>query len=985
MERRLAAILAADMVGYSRLMGADEEGTITRQRDHRAALIDPEIAGHGGRIVKTMGDGLLVEFPSVVDALKCAVAVQEGMARREGDVADDRRIQYRIGINLGDIVIDGDDILGDGVNVAARLEGLADPGGICISDVVHQSVDGKLDLAFADMGAQQVKNIARPVRVYQVLLFGAAEVSVGEQLSDKPSIAVLPFDNMSGDPEQEYFSDGMAEDLITDLSKISNLSVAARNSSFSFKGQMPDIKEVVEKLGVTFVLEGSVRKMGDRLRINAQLVDGADGRHIWAERYDGDMENIFEFQDAIREQIVSALQVSLTPTDQAFADRKPTDSVAAYDLFLKGRANFHRFTPEHILEAIKCLEEAIKIDPNFAAAYGYLSYCHFYGWSHMIPGFDDNLERANEMAERGVALDGTSGTALARLGWIQAFLRRYDQAVANLEKAIALASNNAEVYATFGQVLNFWGNPERGLEMIEKAFSLDTIAPPAWEFQMGHSHLLLRQYDQALAKFHRAVERAPKLGVGHLYLACAYVKLERLDDASDAIKTALEITPQYTLREVARIWPWRIDEVRNRILDSLRKAGLPEGREAPEQPPPLPDKPSIAVLPFDNMSGDPEQEYFADGIAEDIITALSRFRQLFVTARNTSFAYKGETGGLAVLGRELGVRYLLEGSVRKAGNRVRITAQLVETESGNHVWAERYDRELDDIFEVQDEITRHIAVALEPAITMAEIERTKSVRTNSISAWDYYLRALPHFHLVTAEDNALAMAELDEAIKLDPGYVPAIALLSLCHVYTVLHGWSDSRSTAIGDAGRLAERALSIDPTDPAANLALSWYCLYDDQLERGLTAAKKAAEQEPNSFVAWCQVGALLAHLGRAEEAYEALRSVQQMSARDPWRWWWYMNWGNAYFAGARYDDAVDILLEGKELRPSWYGFYVITAASAANAGRLDVAKQAVSELLKVLPRATMRGYERHPAFTQQSAIDALLDGLCKAGLPEN
>jgi len=985
MERRLAAILAADMVGYSRLMGADEEGTITRQRAHHEALIDPQIASHGGRIVKTMGDGLLVEFPSVVDALKCAVALQAGLAEREGEAPDERRIQYRIGINLGDIVIDGDDILGDGVNVAARLEGLAEPGGICISGVVHQSVEGKLDLSFADMGAQQVKNIAKPVRAYQVLLSGAPDPSTDEQrLSDKPSIAVLPFDNMSGDPEQEYFSDGMAEDLITDLSKISSLSVAARNSSFSFKGQMPDIKDVVEKLGVTFILEGSVRKMGNRLRINAQLIDGADGRHIWADRYDGNMAEIFEFQDAIREQIVSALQVSLTPADKALAERKPTDSAEAYDLFLKGRANLHHFTNEHVLEAKKYFEAAIGIDPNFADAYGYLSYCHFAGWILMFPGFDDTLERANELAEKGVALDGTSAIAVARLGWIQGWMRRFDQAVANYEKAIALAPNSAEVYADFGQVLNYWGNPERALEMSEKVFRLDTFAPPLWEFYAGHSHYLLRQYDQALTRINRMLERVPKFITAHAYLACVYVELDRLDDANESIKTVLDISPQYTVKELDRIHPYRIDEIRNRFLDNLRKAGLPEGIEAEEGPPPLPDKPSIAVLPFDNMSGDPEQGYFADGIAEDIITALSRFRRLFVTARNTSFAHRGGAGDLAVLGRELGVRYLLEGSVRKAGNRVRITAQLIETESGNHVWAERYDRDLDDIFGVQDEITRHIAVALEPAITLAEIERAKTNRSISISAWDYYLRALPHFHQVTPEDNTLTMAELGKAIELDPEYVPAIALLSLCHVYSVLHGWSTSRSSTIEEAGRLAERALSIDPSDPAANLALSWYCLYDDQLERGLTAAKNAAEQEPNSFIAWCQVGALFAHLGRAEEAYEALQTVEQMSGRDPWRWWWYMNWGNAYFAGGRYDDAVDILLRGKELRPSWYGFYVIMAASAAIAGRVEVARQAVADLLRVLPRATMRGFERHPAFVEQSAIDALLGGLREAGVPE-
>ncbi len=270
--------------------------------------------------------------------------------------------------------------------------------------------------------------------------------------------------------------------------------------------------------------------------------------------------------------------MSLTPTDQALTERKPTDSVEAYDLFLRGRSNFYRFTHEDLLEAIKCFEEAIEIDPNFADAYGYLSYCHWWGWLQMLPEFDDNLDRAYELAERGVALDGTSAIALAQLGWIQTFLRRYDQAVSNLEKAIVLAPNNAEVYATFGQVLNYRGNPERGRQMIEKAFSIDTFAPLAvWEFQVGCSHLLLRQYDQAIARFNRAVERVSTIAPTYLFLACAYVGLDRLDDASDAIKTALEIIPQYTVKEVARIWPWRIDEDRNLILDSLRKAGLPEG------------------------------------------------------------------------------------------------------------------------------------------------------------------------------------------------------------------------------------------------------------------------------------------------------------------------------------------------------------------------------------------------------------------------
>jgi tetratricopeptide (TPR) repeat protein len=320
-----------------------------------------------------------------------------------------------------------------------------------------------------------------------------------------------------------------------------------------------------------------VRKAGGKVRINAQLIDAASGGHIWAERYDGDLEDIFSLQDTITAQIVAALQVSLTPTDKALTERKPTDSVEAYDLFLKGRANFHRYTYDHLLEAIKCFEEAIEIDPNFADAYGYLSFCHTYGWIYAFPGFDDSLGRAYELAERGVVLDSTSAIAVMRLGWVQTWLRRYDQAVASLENAIALAPNNAEVCATFGQVLNWLGNPEKGLEMIEKALRLETFAPAVWEFYAGHSHLLLRHYDEALTRFSRVVERTPKFGGAHTFLACTYVELDRLDDARDAIKTVLELVPHNSIKNFDRICPIRVDEDRNRFLDSLRKAGLPEG------------------------------------------------------------------------------------------------------------------------------------------------------------------------------------------------------------------------------------------------------------------------------------------------------------------------------------------------------------------------------------------------------------------------
>jgi TolB-like protein/class 3 adenylate cyclase len=379
-ERRLAAILAADVAGYSRLMGADEEGTLARLKALRRELADPKIKEHRGRIVKTTGDGLLIEFASVVDAVRCAVEVQREMAERNADVSPDRRIEFRMGINLGDIMKDGRDIYGDGVNVAARLEALAEPGGICVSRVVRDQVRDKVDFSFEDMGEQQVKNIARPVRAHRIVL--ADEPSVPPvnppdpttalllPLPQKPSIAVLPFENMSGDREQEYFADGVVEDIITALSRLAWLFVIARNSSFTYKGKTVDMKQVGRELGVRYLLEGSVRKAGSRVRITGQLIDTTTGAHVWADRIDGELEDIFELQDQVTSEVVGAIEPKLRLSEIARAARKPTDSLDAYDLFLRALAEGHKMTLDGNRQAIRLLQRALAIDPSYAPAAG---------------------------------------------------------------------------------------------------------------------------------------------------------------------------------------------------------------------------------------------------------------------------------------------------------------------------------------------------------------------------------------------------------------------------------------------------------------------------------------------------------------------------------------------------------------------------------------------------------------------------------------
>lgn len=393
---------------------------------------------------------------------------------------------------------------------------------------------------------------------------------------DKPSIAILPFENLSADPEQQYFADGMAEDLITDLSKISGLRVLARNSSFALKGEAVDIKNVAERLGVKHILEGSVRKMGSKIRVNTQLINAVDGSHTWAERYDGNLENIFRFQDDIREQIVSALRVSLSQTDRLLVERRSTESVRAYDLFLKGRASYFRYTPEDHAAAKGYFEQAIALDAKFADAYSFLSYWYTAAWNLLYPGFEDGLERALPMAEKAVSLDPGSAIAHMRLGWTLCFMRQFDQALSCFEKAIALGPDIAEVCSYYGMFLNYIGRPEEGLRMIDTAYRLEPIAPAIWDLQVGYSYWELGRFDDAVVQFRKVIDRVPGFPMTYMFLASVYVELGRLDEATEQLQVLRAMNPMWSVRTADRIFPIASDDKRKRFLGNLREAGLPE-------------------------------------------------------------------------------------------------------------------------------------------------------------------------------------------------------------------------------------------------------------------------------------------------------------------------------------------------------------------------------------------------------------------------
>ncbi len=582
-NRRLAAIVAADVAGYSRLVGLDEEGTLRSLHAHREELLDPLIAEHGGRIANTAGDSLLLEFPSAVDAVRCAVAVQEGMARRNTEVEETRRIEFRIGINVGDVIAQGDDLLGDGVNVAARLEGLADPGGICISRTARDQVRDRMDIALHDMGEVEVKNIARPVRVFRALAGdrqatapAAEPAAPTPPLPDKPSIAVLPFENMSGDPDQEYFSDGMTEDLITDISKLSGLLVIGRNSSFVYKGKSVDLRQVGRELGVRYVLEGSVRKAGNRVRINAQLIDAESGHHVWAERHDGTLDDIFALQDEITEKIVSALSVQLSAGEKDRLGSQYTANPEARDWFLRGRIRYREPGPQANAEAHGMFDRALALDPEFAWALAIRGYVRFHAWFFKWNTAPGALDEAIADAELAATLDPDLAAAHSYLGWMHMWGEGHDRALAEHEKALALDPNFSEGYVWYASTLTYSGRPELAVEPNDRAVRLDPHFPPFFLVNYGNMYLLLGRYAEAEKYLRTVIERTPDFPVSYMFLAA--VKAASGDEAGarKAGAEILRLMPAATATALGRQFPYARPEHLARMVDGLRTAGLPE-------------------------------------------------------------------------------------------------------------------------------------------------------------------------------------------------------------------------------------------------------------------------------------------------------------------------------------------------------------------------------------------------------------------------
>ena len=583
-QRRLAAIVAADVVGYSRLMGRDELGTLASLKSLRSEVIEPRIAENGGRVVKTTGDGLLVEFGSVVDAARCVVAVQQAMAGRGAATAGELAIQFRIGVHMGDIVIDGDDILGDGVNVAARLEALADPGGVCVSGRVQEDLVGKFDLDMKDGGEQTLKNIAKPVRIWRwspddraATPSGARQAEVPAVPTDKLSIAVLPFNNISAAPEQEFFADGIAEDILTTLSKIRHILVIARNSSFTFKGKPVDVRKVGEELGVRYVLEGSVRKAGNMVRVTAQLVDCVDGHHLWADRFDGTLDNVFELQDRITQDIVTALEVELTEGELVRIWRRRSGNPLAYEAYHKARDFFMQFTKEANLRATAEAERAIDINPDYWDAWLILGYTYNmaarFGWSTEPAR---SLQQAKECVARVLAADDTIPEAHSLAGGIALTSGDYDTAVECGRRAVALGPNSPDCYHMLAMTLCFAGQPEDAVGLERHALRLNPLNPTNSLVDLGRACVQLGRFEDARSVLLQVVARRPRWMNARALLIAACEGAGRDSEAVAQAKEILRTRPSFTIGEWAKLQPYRHSRDLEAILQPLRKAGLPD-------------------------------------------------------------------------------------------------------------------------------------------------------------------------------------------------------------------------------------------------------------------------------------------------------------------------------------------------------------------------------------------------------------------------
>ncbi len=1025
-KRKLTTMFSADVAGYSRLMAEDEAATVKTLKAYREIMTEL-IKQHRGRVVDSPGDNVLAEFTSVVDAVQCAVSVQKELQARNAELPEDRRMEFRIGINLGDVIEEEDRIYGDGVNIAARLESLADPGGICISKTAFDHIETKLPLGYEYLGEQAMKNIAKPVGAYKVLmeprvvvagakekkplapLWGRKSVLVGAiavlvviigvvvwnfylrapriepasvekmayPLPDKPSIAVLPFENLSGDPKQEYLSDGISEAIISALSKVPRLFVIARNSSFTYKGKPVKVQQVAEELGVQYVLEGSVQRSGEKLRVAVQLIDALKGHHLWSERYDLKMDDLLDVQDKIALNVLVETQVKLTSGEQVRLLKKETNNLKAYEKYLEATMYYNRANREDMFKARQLMEEAIRLDPDFSGAYRMVAATHLWdsvrGWSQ-DPG--KSFQLATECAQKAFALDEDNSGNLLLMSGIHTRKGDHEKAIEICRRAVEISPNHAGYIEALAGRLFEAGRYEEAIPLQEKAGRLNPFPPARYFRNSGLFYWFAGRYEEAIAASKKALHISPDDITTFRNLAAIYATLGKEEETRAAAAEVLRLDPSFSIEREFKNMPWKDREGMERYMDALRKAGLPDGKSSL----PLPDKPSIAVLPFVNMSGNPEQEYFSDGITEEIITALSKIGKMFVIARNSTFSYKGKQVRVQQVAEELGVRYVLEGSVRRSTERVRVTAQLVDAMTGRHLWAERYDRELKDIFVVQDDITKQIVTAMQVKLTAGEQARMWAKGTNNLDAYLKSLQAGQYHIRLNREDNLLAQKLYEEAIVLDPNFAGAYVGLGFTHLAEIVFGSNESPEELVRKAFQLAQKALSLDDSLASAHQLLSAIYEKNGDNDKAISEGERAVALDPNGADVHAGLSRRLLSAGRYEEAIAMIKKAIRLNPIPPR--WYFLRLGSAYILAERYEEAIEAFKRGIDPETESIVGHLLLAAAYSLSGREEEARAEAAEVLRIDPKFSLVPWGKR--FGNQADTERFINALRKAGLPD-
>jgi TolB-like protein/predicted Zn-dependent protease len=811
-------------------------------------------------------------------------------------------------------------------------------------------------------------------------------------LPEKPSLAVLPFDNLSGDSSQDYFSDGITETIITNLSNVSNLFVIARNSTFTYKGKPVKVQQVAEELGVRYVLEGSVQKSEDRVRITAQLIDALTGHHLWAENYDRELGDIFALQDDITEHITMALQVKLTEGEQARIRRGNTDNPEAYEYFLRGLETYRSFTKENNAEARKLWEKTAELDPNYSHIWQSIGWTYYrdgrFGWTDTP---EQSLAHAEKLAQKTLAMDDSDAFAYGLLSVIYMAKGQHEKAVAYAEETLALATNAGDNTATMALPFLYSGKPKMAIELVKNAMRQSPYYPSWYLSILGLAYRLTGQYDEAIAWLEKWRDRAnPRSTFPPLFLAYTYEEAGRGEEAQNAVAELLKRKPKASIKgyEKSKVFPYKDPAEVKRILESLRKAGLPES-----PPLPLPDKPSIAVLPFDNMSDDPKQEYFADGMSDDLITDLSKISGLLVIARNSTFSYKGTAVKIPQIAQELGVRYVLEGSVRRAGDKVRINAQLIDSTTGGHLWAERYDGRMDDIFALQDKINRKIISALALKLTASEQKALTDKGTDNLQAYDEFLKGWQSYRLLTKTGFAEAKIHLEKAVELDPEFARAYAALAVLYWKAIKYA-APELWQGLGLTTRAAKAAAQLKPQflvkkamqkpTALAHGLMSQFYLMRFQRDEALAEIERAVAMDPNNPELYAWMSNILWFMGKNSEAIESAKMGLRLDPNNPTMY--LIQLGKASLPDGNLQEGLQVLERAIRINPEFSGVAAFTQSIIYGIqGRNEEARTAYKILLKnrMYPVRNLNDVMCYLPFADPKTLDRIAEAFIKAGVP--